>query len=324
MRNRCEIARQRPGLGRWKHGWCGRGGGPQARIAQAREGRRPTWRSSAWRRGSPHRDHARGLISLQSNGDGTMDVTVTLSRISNVSGIQLRETARPPPSRRGRSRPLLIRSWRSCWRRRRGAGPLRHVTIRGRIDRYTRNRLPDRTAAAALVRKSRRARSRPSSRRPTGSIRTRCPGTTRAARSRESLRPKADNESTSFHVAHVAPMIPKQFSKTHQTRPHLAVHGPPDSTWEMEAAEMDATIRCLRRSTGERRGRNVPVNREMARGVAIPTPDREPFGLCCSVPRPWKWENQADVAKLSYSFSQGEAELRWVWFVWAARSKGTG
>jgi len=36
---------------------------------------------------------------------------------------------------------------------------------------------------------------------------------------------------------------PKQFGAKHQTCPHVAVHGPPDSTWEMGAAEMRATIR---------------------------------------------------------------------------------
>ena len=44
-------------------------------------------------------------------------------------------------------------------------------------------------------------------------------------------------------LACVGPTTPKHFGAKHQTRPHVAVHGPPDSTREMGAAEMGATIR---------------------------------------------------------------------------------
>src|SRR5262249_50243793 len=44
--------------------------------------------------------------------------------------------------------------------------------------------------------------------------------------------------------ARVGPTTPKQLGAKHQTCPHLAVHGPPDSTLEMGAAKMGAAIRC--------------------------------------------------------------------------------
>jgi hypothetical protein len=36
---------------------------------------------------------------------------------------------------------------------------------------------------------------------------------------------------------------PKHFGAKHQTCPHMAFHGPPDSIWQMGAAELDATMR---------------------------------------------------------------------------------
>jgi hypothetical protein len=46
------------------------------------------------------------------------------------------------------------------------------------------------------------------------------------------------------HFARVGPTTPKQYGAKHQMCAHLAVHVPPNSTLEMGAAEMGATIRC--------------------------------------------------------------------------------
>ena len=64
-----------------------------------------------------------------------MGVTVTLSRISNVSGIVLRETVPTAPQPAGAIPSTPYQVVAVLLAPTAGSGPLRHVTIRGSIDR---------------------------------------------------------------------------------------------------------------------------------------------------------------------------------------------
>jgi hypothetical protein len=54
---------------------------------------------------------------------------------------------------------------------------------------------------------------------------------------------KRHGGATNLPLVCFGPTTPKQVGAKHQTCPHVAVHGRPDSTWEMGAAEIGATIR---------------------------------------------------------------------------------
>jgi hypothetical protein len=134
MRNKREIARRRPALEPLERRMApsaaapgAHHGGEEAPMAfEAQLKLLPTASTS---------DHARGFISLQPKGNGTMQVTVTLSRISNVAGIVLHDLVptSPQPSTAVESFPfqtvVVLLAPMS------GSGPVWHNTIRGSIDR---------------------------------------------------------------------------------------------------------------------------------------------------------------------------------------------
>jgi hypothetical protein len=81
-------------------------------------------------------DRASGFISLQLNHNASaMNVTVTLSRISNVSGIVLHDTVPPSPPNPP-SEPATYQTVAILLAPVAGSGPLRHVTIHGSLSRF--------------------------------------------------------------------------------------------------------------------------------------------------------------------------------------------
>jgi hypothetical protein len=80
-------------------------------------------------------DRAHGGIRLQLNHDATaMDVTVTLSKISNVSGIVLHFSVPPFPN--SAETPATYQTVAILLAPTAGSGPLRHVTIHGELTRF--------------------------------------------------------------------------------------------------------------------------------------------------------------------------------------------
>jgi hypothetical protein len=81
-------------------------------------------------------DRASGFVSLQLNHDATaMNVTVTLSKISNVSGIVLHYTVPPfPPN--PPAEPATYQTVAVLLAPAAGSGPLRLITIHGSLSRF--------------------------------------------------------------------------------------------------------------------------------------------------------------------------------------------
>jgi hypothetical protein len=88
-------------------------------------------------------DRASGIISLQLNHDATaMNVTVILSKISNVSALVLHDTVAPAPPTvpspptNPPTPPTTYQTVAVLLAPAAGSGPLRHVTIHGSLNRF--------------------------------------------------------------------------------------------------------------------------------------------------------------------------------------------